>query len=101
MKIQLKVTKDSPVQVYRHYAILREGEQVGTLSRGTDRRWNAQLVRNRNEAWGLANQTAYAHSNFQAIIRLISCYLEGDDERLPYLMRGIWTNPCPTPEIVA
>lgn len=55
MQIQLKVTKDSPVQAYRHYAILRDGEQVGTFSKGADRRWNVQIVRNRDEAWSMAN----------------------------------------------
>ena len=101
MQIQLKVTKDSPVQAYRHYAIMRDGEQVGTFSKGADRRWNVQIVRNRDEAWSMVNCAAYAHSNYHAMIRLIACYLLGDMDRVEHLSRGIWTNPCPTPEIVA
>jgi len=101
MKIQLKVTKDSPISAYRHYAILRDGEKVGSFSKGADRRWNAQLPRNRNEPYSLFNATSFAHSNYHAMIRLIACYLLGDDERVQHLARGIWTNPCPVAEIVA
>jgi hypothetical protein len=101
MKIQLKVTKDSPIPAYRHYEIQRNGEQVGTFSKGADGRWNVQIVRDRSQAWSEFNRTAYSHSNYHAMIRLIACYLQGDMDRVTHLARGIWINPCPTPEIVA
>jgi hypothetical protein len=100
MRIQLKVTKDSPVSAYRHYDILRDEEKVGTFSKGADGRWNAQIIRDLDEPWGDFNRTAYAHSNYFAMVRLIACYLEGDMERVKYLQRGIWTNPCPVAEVI-
>jgi hypothetical protein len=101
MDIALKVTKDSPVSAYRHYDILRDGVKVGTFSKGADRRWNVQIIRNRNEAWSDFNRTAFHHSNYHAMVRLIACYLLGDDERVKHLARGIWTNPCPVAEVLA
>lgn len=103
MKIQLKVTKDSPIAAYRQYDILRDGEKVGTFSKSADGRWNAQLPRNRAEVWDeCLNRTSYAHSNYFAMIRLIACYFIDEElHRIPFLARGIWTNPCPVAEIAA
>jgi len=100
MRIQLKATNESPIQAYRRYDILLNDQKVGTFGKGADRRWNAQLIRNRDEEFNDFNRTSYAHSSYQAMIRLIACYLLGDMDRVQYLARGIWINPCPVPEIV-
>lgn len=101
MQIQLKPTNQHPIQAYRIYDILRDGVKVGTFSKGRDGRWNAQLPRDRTAGWSEFDRTSYAHSNYHAMIRLIACYLVGDMDRVPYLARGIWTNPCPTAEVLA
>lgn len=101
MQVQLKEIGNHPVFAYRKYEILRDGVKVGTFSKGADRRWNAQMVRNRDEAFVAGNITGYAHSNYHAMIRLIACYLQGDMERVSFLARGNWTNPCPTAEVIS
>lgn len=100
MQIQLKGTNEHPLLAGRTFDILRDGEKVGWFFKGRDGRWNAQIVRNRAEPLSDFNRTSYAYSNYHAMIRLIACYLLGDDERIPYLQRGIWTNPCPVPEVI-
>lgn len=102
MQIQLKATNEHPLLSGRTFDILRDGEKVGTFSKGRDGRWNAQMPRNRAEVYDeCLNRTAYHSSNFHAMVRLIACYFLGEMDRIPYLQRGIWTNPCPVAEIVA
>jgi len=101
MQVQLKEIGNHPVFAYRKFEILRDGAVVGTLSKGADRRWNAQIVRNTSEPYSDHNRTSYHQSNFGAIQRLIACHLVGEVDRIPYLQRGIWTNPCPVAEIAA
>ena len=101
MKITLKVTKDFPILAGRKFDIMRDGEMVGTFYK-SDGRWRAMLPRNRDEVFdNCLNYTVYAHSNYHAMIRLIACYMVGEMDRVPYLARGIWNNPCPCAEIEA
>ena len=101
MQVQLKEIGNHPVFAYRKYDILRDGLKVGTFGKNRDGRWDAQIIRNRSEPYTDFNRTSFAYSNYQAMVRLIACYLQGDDTRVEQLRRGIWVNPCPQAEIVA
>lgn len=100
MHIQLKAINNNPIQAYRVYNVLVDGDMQGTF-RKSNGRWTDYLPRNRTEVFDeCLNNTSYAHSNYQAMIRLIACYfVDEEHHRIPFLARGIWTNPCPVPEV--
>lgn len=98
----IKMTKDWPVLAGRRFDIMRDGQIVGRFFK-TNGRWMAELPRNRAEVFDeCLNRTTYQHSNLHAMTRLIACYfIDAEHHRIPFLMRGIWTNPCPVAEILA